>query len=275
LDVVIAAGLLLLASPVLLFAALWIRWSSPGPVFFRQLRMGRGVKLFRIYKLRTMAHGAPGLAYTLGDDPRITPFGKWLRRTKIDELPQLLNVLRGEMSLVGPRPVIPELVMEFNKAYSELLRVRPGLTDPASLKYREETEVLGRALDREQFFKSVVTPDKLRMSLAYMERATLWTDLQTMVMTAVICCVPKLSRLYGVVPNYYPLTAEAAQEPSPRIPRMPVTRTESLFVPEPAYSVSLVDDVSGAAAVPWFLLQVSGSRMQSTFLVPEQRGSRL
>src|SRR5580698_7657195 len=131
-DIAVSLALLVLASPMLALAALIILVTSPGPVLFRQVRMGRGYRPFEILKLRTMAHAAAGLAYTLGPDPRITPFGKWLRRTKLDELPQLWNVLRGEMSLVGPRPVLPELTAEFRFHYRLVLRARPGLTDPAS-----------------------------------------------------------------------------------------------------------------------------------------------
>ena len=204
-DVLFSAVLLLFTLPVLLLSALIIRISSPGPVLFRQVRMGRQFKTFEIIKLRTMAHAQGGLAYTLGPDPRITPFGKWLRRSKIDELPQLWNVLRGDMSLVGPRPVLPELTAEFRFHYKLLLRARPGLTDPASLKYSQEARLLARARDPMGFFKYVVTPDKIRISLAYMEEANLWKDLGTMGMTGLVCCVPRAGRIFGQLPD--PLTA--------------------------------------------------------------------
>jgi lipopolysaccharide/colanic/teichoic acid biosynthesis glycosyltransferase len=206
-DVVFSAVLLCLALPLLLLSALVIRMTSPGPVLFRQLRMGRGFRTFEILKLRTMAHAQAGLAYTLGPDPRITPFGKWLRRSKIDELPQLWNVIRGEMSLVGPRPVLPELTAEFRFHYKLLLRARPGLTDPASLKYSQESSLLAQARDPMRFFKHAVTPDKIRISLAYMEEATVWTDLGTLLMTSLICCFPGIRRIYGEVPD--PLAALA------------------------------------------------------------------
>ena len=191
----------MLALPLLLLAAMLILLTSPGPVLFRQVRMGRDYRPFEILKLRTMRHGVAGKAYTLGLDPRITPVGELLRRTKLDELPQLWNVIRGEMSLVGPRPVLPELTYEFREFYIYLLRTRPGLTDPASLKYSQETRLLGQAADAMGFFKNVVTPDKIRMSLEYMDRATLWTDLGTMAMTAAVCCFPSLSRRYGEMPE--------------------------------------------------------------------------
>ncbi len=200
-DILFSAVLLLLALPVMLLSALIIRISSPGPVLFRQVRMGRDFRTFEILKLRTMAHAQPGLSFTLGPDPRITPFGKWLRWSKIDELPQLWNVLRGEMSLVGPRPVLPELTAEFRFHYRLLLRARPGLTDPASLKYSQEARLLAQASDPMRFFKHVVTPDKIRLSLAYMEEASLWSDLGTMAMTGVICCIPALGRVFGPLPD--------------------------------------------------------------------------
>jgi lipopolysaccharide/colanic/teichoic acid biosynthesis glycosyltransferase len=200
-DCVVSAVLLTIALPILLLSALIVWISSPGPVLFRQVRMGRGFEPFEILKLRTMAHAHGGLAYTLGPDPRITPFGKWLRRTKIDELPQLWNVLRGEMSLVGPRPVLPELTAEFRFHYRLLLRARPGLTDPASLKYSQEARLLERASDPMRFFKTVVTPDKIRISHEYMERASVWTDAGTMAMTALICCFPRMRKVYGQLPD--------------------------------------------------------------------------
>lgn len=201
LDVVLSAVLLVLALPVLLVSAVVIRMSSPGPALFRQVRMGRGFRTFEILKLRTMADAAGGLAYTLGADPRITPFGRWLRRTKVDELPQLWNVLRGEMSLVGPRPVLPELTAEFRFHYRLLLRVRPGLTDPASLKYSQEARLLEQTRDPMRFFKTVVTPDKISISLEYMDRATWWSDAVTLAMTGAVCCFPVLSAVYGELPD--------------------------------------------------------------------------
>ncbi|MFC5864578.1 sugar transferase [Acidicapsa dinghuensis] len=199
-DVILSASLLLFFSPVLACAVMMIRLTSPGPAIFRQTRVGRGFQPFEILKLRTMAQDRPGLAYTLASDPRITPVGRFLREAKIDELPQLWNVLRGDMSLVGPRPVVPEISLEFRPHYEHLLRVRPGLTDPASIKYRHEARLLAAMPDGKGYFKSVVTPDKLRISADYLERATLWTDGVTMAMTAVVCCFPRLCRLYGLPP---------------------------------------------------------------------------
>ncbi len=183
-DLALATLTLLVMLPVLAVCAVAIKLDSEGPVLFRQTRMGWKHQPFSVVKLRTMYTGCIGSVYTLGEDVRITPVGRWLRWLKIDELPQLWNVLRGEMSLVGPRPVIPELAMEFFAAYQRLLEVRPGLTDPASLKYFREERVLASADDPLDYFKNVVTPDKLRISQAYLDRANVWSDFLVMVRTA-------------------------------------------------------------------------------------------
>lgn len=185
LDIALAGSALAIALPLIAFVAILIKLDSPGPAFFRQTRMGRGFRTFKLLKLRTM-HAAPGgSSYTLGADPRITRTGRWLRWLKFDELPQLWNVVRGEMSLVGPRPVIPELTVEFRRPYKRLLQVRPGLTDPATLKYCREAEALAHVTNPLEYFKTVVTPDKLRISCAYMRRANTWRDLGVIVQTVV------------------------------------------------------------------------------------------
>jgi lipopolysaccharide/colanic/teichoic acid biosynthesis glycosyltransferase len=189
LDIALAGMMLAVSLPFLALAAIAIKLDSRGPVLFHQPRMGRRFSQFRILKLRTMHSEVPGPAYTLGQDARITRIGRWLRWLKVDELPQLLNVLRGQMSLVGPRPVIPELALEFHASYSRLLEVRPGLTDPASVKYCRENELLGLLPDPLSYFKTVVTPDKLRISQAYLERASVWTDLGVLA-TTILVLVP-------------------------------------------------------------------------------------
>jgi lipopolysaccharide/colanic/teichoic acid biosynthesis glycosyltransferase len=137
-DIVAAALGVVILSPLLLMAAVLVKLSSPGPVFFQQERIGKGFRPFLIYKFRTMRPDAPatGMLITVGNDPRVTRIGRLLRKTKIDELPQLINVLKGDMSLVGPRPEVPKYVELFRADYDEILRVRPGITDLASLKYR-------------------------------------------------------------------------------------------------------------------------------------------
>ena len=177
-DVTVAASGLLLITPFLVVVPALIRLDSPGPVFFRQTRIGRGFKPFTIYKFRTMTPepGKPG-GPTIAGDPRITRVGRWLRATKIDELPQLFNVLRGDMSLVGPRPEVPEYVDLFHDRFARVLRVRPGITDPASLRYRNESALLAAVADPELEYRQRILPDKLRLSAEYAERSTLRTDI--------------------------------------------------------------------------------------------------
>jgi lipopolysaccharide/colanic/teichoic acid biosynthesis glycosyltransferase len=177
-DIVGAAIALLLLAPLLLAVALVVKLDSPGPVFFRQERVGRHGVPFRIHKFRTMRSEAGGLPLTVGADPRITPSGRWLRRTRIDELPQFIDVLAGSMSLVGPRPEVPRYVALYPAGLRErALAVRPGLTDPASLEFIDEAGRLARAADPEREYVEVILPAKLRRAAEYAERATLATDL--------------------------------------------------------------------------------------------------
>jgi lipopolysaccharide/colanic/teichoic acid biosynthesis glycosyltransferase len=184
-DIVLAGLLFAVTLPLLVIAAIVIKLDSHGPVIFHQARMGRGFRRFQLLKLRTMQICGEGSAYTLGADVRITRSGRWLRWLKFDELPQLWNVLRGDMSIVGPRPVIPELTMEFRWEYERLLKVRPGLTDPAAIKYCREAELLAQVPEPLRYFKTVVTPDKLRISMNYLARADVMSDFGVMVETAV------------------------------------------------------------------------------------------
>lgn len=179
-----AAGLgLLLLWPVLLAAAVWVKLDSPGPVLFRQTRVGRFGVPFTIHKFRTM-RVAPGAAITVGADPRITRAGHRLRQTKLDELPQLWDVLRGTMSLVGPRPELPKYVELYPADLRErVLSVRPGITDPASLAFSHEAELLAAAADPEREYREVILPAKLRLSADYAARANLATDLRLIVAT--------------------------------------------------------------------------------------------
>ena len=179
-DVVAAVAGLLVLSPLFALVALAIKLTSRGPVFFRQERVGRDFQPFRIYKFRTMVVDAPRLGgqITAGRDPRITTIGHLLRKTKLDELPQLLNVLSGEMSLVGPRPEVPKYVEMFRPQFAEVLSVRPGITDLASVKYRDENEILGRADDPEAAYVNQVLPDKLALATEYVRRASFWFDVR-------------------------------------------------------------------------------------------------
>jgi len=194
LDVVAGGFGLLLLSPLLAAVAALVKCSSAGPVFFRQERIGRGGRPFFILKFRSMVREAPesGGPITFGDDPRVTRAGRWLRKTKIDELPQLFNVLRGEMSLVGPRPEVRRYVEMFQEDYAEILRVRPGMTDLASLKYRDEAAILGQAADPEEEYVRRVLPEKIRLAREYVRRQSLLLDL------TIICRTP-ISLLHGRV----------------------------------------------------------------------------
>jgi lipopolysaccharide/colanic/teichoic acid biosynthesis glycosyltransferase len=156
-----------------------VKLFSKGPVLYRQTRAGKYGAPFTLYKFRSMytdAEIATGAVWATKDDPRITPIGRWLRKLRLDEMPQLFNVIRGDMSLVGPRPMVPEMTLEFQQAYTELLMVRPGLTDPATLKYCREDELLSHVPDQMDYYKEVLMPDKLALSTAYLDRATVWTD---------------------------------------------------------------------------------------------------
>lgn len=170
-------GLLLFALPMLLIA-LAIKLDSPGPVFFRQERVGRHGRLFRIHKFRTMKAGGEGALLTVGEDPRITRVGRWLRARRFDELPQLIDVLKGDMSIVGPRPEVPKYVALYAPEVREkVLSVRPGITDPASLAFRDEGERLARAADPEREYVEVILPAKLEHAIAYACTASWRSDL--------------------------------------------------------------------------------------------------
>lgn len=177
-------GLTFLA-PILVVIAAAIKCDSPGPVFFLQERIGRGFRPFRIYKFRTMVADAPqgGSAITVGEDPRITRVGRVLRRLKLDELPQLLNVLKGEMSFVGPRPEVSRYVDLYRDDYAEILRMAPGITDLASLKYRNEAQLLGQATNPEQFYVQDILPEKIKLAKEYLCNTSVAFDLRVICLT--------------------------------------------------------------------------------------------
>jgi len=179
-DIVIAFFGLLLLSPVLLVVAFLIWRDSGHPIFFTQERIGRQFRPFFIYKFRTMVKDASqrGRAITVGDDPRITRVGRLLRKTKIDELPQLLNVLKGEMSFVGPRPEVRHYVDLFRADYEKILTIRPGITDLASLKYRDESTLLGQSQNPEEEYLKRLLPEKIMLAKAYLEHSSFFFDLQ-------------------------------------------------------------------------------------------------
>src|SRR5262245_5866520 len=172
-------------SPLFALLALLIKVDSEGPVFFCQERVGQGHQNFVIRKFRTMVLDAPlkGSPITRSGDPRITRIGRLLRKLKIDELPQLINVLRGEMSLVGPRPEIPRYVEMFRRDYEEILRVPPGITDFASVKYRDEATMLMLASDPEHEYVTQVLPDKIKLAKEYVRRSSLLLDISLIAKT--------------------------------------------------------------------------------------------
>lgn len=177
-----AVGLLLLA-PVLAMLALLILWDDGRPVLFSQKRVGRRGKLFRIWKFRTMRAGAPGRAITASGDRRVTRVGVWLRKFKLDELPQLFNVLKGDMSLIGPRPEVPEYVQLDSPLWQAVLQVRPGITDLATLLHRDEEQILGASADPNALYRESVLPAKLRLNLAYLRARSFSRDLNLIFLT--------------------------------------------------------------------------------------------
>jgi lipopolysaccharide/colanic/teichoic acid biosynthesis glycosyltransferase len=192
LDVAVSSAALIVASPLLLLIAAAIKLTSPGPVLFRQPRVGRGGRSFWIWKFRTMVEGAHdrGPAITASGDPRVTPIGLLLRRTKLDELPQLVNVWRGEMSLVGPRPEVPRYVAGYSDEDRSVLSIRPGITDLASIAFRDEESVLAQFVDRERAYVDVLLPRKLALAREYLRRQSFTLDLELLLRTLLVVVQP-------------------------------------------------------------------------------------
>jgi lipopolysaccharide/colanic/teichoic acid biosynthesis glycosyltransferase len=184
-DLATAGTGLVLLSPLFALLALLVKGEDGGPVFFRQERVGYQGSRFRIWKFRTMAPHAEGkgLPLTVGQDARVTRVGRWLRRAKLDELPQLLNVLAGDMTLVGPRPEVPRYVAAYSARERRVLELVPGVTDAASIRFADESTFLATATDAEHLYLSEIVPLKIRLSLAYAARATVWTDVGVIVAT--------------------------------------------------------------------------------------------
>lgn len=177
---VIASGLgLIVLSPLFLILAVWIKLDSKGPVFYRQVRVGLHNKDFRIFKFRSMRVGADkGSLVTIGGrDPRITRSGYFIRKFKFDELPQLINVFVGDMSLVGPRPEVRHYVDYWTDEQMHVLDVRPGITDPASIKFRNENELMENAEDPEKYYIEVIMQEKLKLYLEYVHNQSFWGDI--------------------------------------------------------------------------------------------------
>mgnify|MGYP003293792950 CR=1 FL=1 len=186
---IIASGIgLLLLCPLFLLIGIWIKLDSAGPIFYRQVRVGRNNKDFRIFKFRSMRTDADkGSLVTIGGrDPRITRSGYFIRKFKIDELPQLINVFVGDMSIVGPRPEVRHYVNYWTPEQMHVLDVRPGITDPASIRYRNENELLGKAEDPEQYYIDVVMQEKIKLYLEYVEQHSFWYDIKLIFQTFLV-----------------------------------------------------------------------------------------
>src|SRR5256714_3818436 len=185
LDLVAGGAGLVLLAPLLAVVAVLVKNEDGGPVFFRQERVGYRSRPFRIWKFRTMVPdaGAQGLPLTVGGDSRVTRIGAWLRRLKLDELPQLFNVLAGDMSLVGPRPEVPCYVASYSAEQRRVLELVPGVTDVASIRYVAESALLAESLYPEHVYVSEIVPDKIRLNLAYAAHATVWSDVWVILAT--------------------------------------------------------------------------------------------
>lgn len=188
-DIVASGCGLLVLSPLFLILAVWVKIDSPGPVFYRQVRVGRNNKDFKLFKFRSMRVGSDknGLITVGGHDPRITRSGYYIRKYKLDELPQLINVFIGDMSLVGPRPEVRKYVNLYTPEQMHVLDVRPGITDMASICYRNENELLETVQNPENYYQTVIMQDKLRFNLEYVKHHSFLGDLRLIFKT--IKCV--------------------------------------------------------------------------------------
>ncbi|MGA3176797.1 MAG: sugar transferase [Candidatus Acidiferrum sp.] len=196
LDIALALAGLVLLAPMLLFLAIAVRLSSSGPAFYRGVRVGVNGKLFRIVKLRSMVVNADalGASCTSASDPRITPIGRWLRKYKLDELPQVFNVLKGDMSFVGPRPEVERYVALFNEEERRILSVRPGITDWATFWNSNEDAILAGRSNPERAYLEELRPQKIRLQLKYVRERNLWIDFRILLATVILV----LKRCFGV-----------------------------------------------------------------------------
>jgi lipopolysaccharide/colanic/teichoic acid biosynthesis glycosyltransferase len=189
-DIVASIAGLLVLAPLLMLIAACVALDSGFPVFYRQVRIGRGFRSFRILKFRTMRKGEGGPIITIAGDPRITRLGLILRATKLDELPQLWNVLKGEMSIVGPRPEIPQYVQMFEQRYKSILVVRPGLTDLASIAFRSEADILSSAADPSREYLERILPAKLDLAEQYLDDRCFHLDMTILIRTLLLSLRP-------------------------------------------------------------------------------------
>ena len=199
-DILVSFISIVLLSPILIIVAIIIKLGSKGPVLYKQLRVGLNGKPFYIYKFRTMQVNADkkGLLITGADDPRLTRVGSFLRKIKIDEIPQLFNVLKGEMSIVGPRPEVLEYVKLYTNEQKRVLTVKPGMTDPATVYFRNEEKLLAKANDRESFYIKEIMPVKLRLYLQYIDNMSLTYDIKLIFLEFFAIILPEVvfSRIF-------------------------------------------------------------------------------
>ena len=188
-DLICSTLGLIVLSPVLIVIVIKIKLGSDGPVFFKQIRVGENNREFEILKFRTMVVDAEklGRQITVGNDSRITKIGAFLRKYKLDELPQLINVFKGDMSLVGPRPEVPRYVKLYNEEQKKVLKVKPGITDLASIRYRDENELLGKAENPDEFYINTIMPDKLALNLEYINKNNVFIDIYIILKTIIKC----------------------------------------------------------------------------------------
>ena len=210
-DLCFASWGLIILSPAFLALAILVKLADRGPILFRQQRVGQGGRLFWILKFRSMVINAErfGLKVTKDGDPRITRVGRFMRKTKLDELPQLWNVLRGEMSFVGPRPEVPRYVAEYSEQQTRVLALKPGITDLATLEFRNEEELLRTAPDTEQFYLDYCVPRKIELNLAYAQRANRWEDTKIILRTLGLIRRHPIADALGK-----PVNAELSRSPS-------------------------------------------------------------
>lgn len=179
---------IVIISPILLVISILIKLDSKGPILFKQIRVGKNGKPFKIFKFRTMVVDAEkkGMQITVGRDSRITRSGHVLRKTKLDELPQLFNVLIGEMSFVGPRPEVPRYVEMYDENQKNILKVRPGITDLASIEYRNENDLLAKSLDPEATYINEIMPKKIELNIEYLKNMSVLYDIKLIIRTVVV-----------------------------------------------------------------------------------------
>ncbi|WP_459923054.1 sugar transferase [Desulfatiferula olefinivorans] len=192
-DFFLSIVILMLFLPILMILSFLIRISDNGPVFFRQYRVGKNCLMFKLYKFRSMSikNNAEDGSFEPGDNSRVTKLGAFIRKTKLDELPQLINVLKGDMSIVGPRPEVRKWVDVYPERWAWVLTVKPGITDPASIYYRNEEDLLSKAEDPETFYRDHILPDKLDLYEEYVRTRTFWGDVGLIMKTILSVLFPR------------------------------------------------------------------------------------